>query len=476
MANLINYLKKAENSFFFLTLIILVFIPLYPKFPLISVKGTFVAVRLEDFLLGIYFIIWAYLLYKKDLLKGLFKEKLNQALLLYFFVGAVSIFSAAFLTHTVKWHLGILHLFRRVELMLLLPAVFMAIRNRWEQKVALLTLSLVLLIVNIYAFGQKYLHWPLVSTTNSEFSKGQILYLTEGARVNSTFAGHYDLAVFLMMALSLMTALFFMGKNFRLKAWIAALSVTSGLVLILTAARQSFVAALMGVALSLILVGKKMFIALLIIFAVAAVLYPSPLRDRFVAMINVNLQNEGERYKPTNTIQENRGKLNIPTLPNFEASKGAEATFSASRSADIASDIVPGEPTDKTDLEVYRSLNIRLNVEWPRAVNAFVKNPILGTGFSSLGLATDNDLFRALGEIGLLGLGAFFLIIWQIYKMCWDIYRKNSGFSRYFSAGCIAMLSAFLINGLFIDVFEASKIATLFWMVLGVNLASEKFK
>lgn len=476
MANLIKYLKKAENSFFFLTLIILVFIPLYPKFPLINVKGTFVAVRLEDFLLGIYFIIWVYLLYKKELLKGLFKEKLNQALLLYFFIGAVSIFSAAFLTHTIKWHLGVLHLFRRVELMLLLPAVFMAVRNRWEQKTALLTLSVVLLIVNIYAFGQKYLHWPLVSTTNSEFSKGQILYLTEGARVNSTFAGHYDLAVFLMMALTLMTALFFISKNYKLKAWIGALSLISGFVLVLTAARQSFVAALMGVALALILVGKKMFIILLIILGIVSVLYPSPLRDRFVAMINVNFQNEGERYIPNNTIQENRSKLNIPTLPNFEASKGAEATFSASRSADIASDIAPGEPVDKTDLEVYRSLNIRLNVEWPRAVNAFVKNPVLGTGFSSLGVATDNDLFRALGEIGLLGFGAFFLIIWQVYKMCWEIFKKNSGFSRYFSAGCIAMLSAFLINGLFIDVFEASKIATLFWMILGINLASEKFK
>lgn len=476
MRKLKEYFKNKENLFFFSGLVLLIFIPLYPKFPILKVYGTFVAIRLEDFLIGLFLLLWVWLVFKKSLVENFFKEKLPQALLLYFFVGFISIFSATFITHTVSWHLALLHLLRRVELMLLLPAVFMAIRTKWEQKVSLLTLSVVLLIVNIYAFGQKYLHWPLVSTTNSEFSKGQILYLTEGARVNSTFAGHYDLAVFLMMALTILTAMFFVSKTYKQKAWILVLSLTSAAVLVLTAARQSFAAVLAGITLALILVGKKMFIGLLIILAIAAVLYPSPLRDRFAAMINVNLQNEGERYKPANTIQENRGKLNIPTLPNFEASKGAEATFSASRSADIASDIAPGEPVDKTDLEVYRSLNIRLNVEWPRAVNAFVKNPLLGTGFSSLGVATDNDLFRAMGEVGLLGLAAFFLIIWQLYKMCWSIYRKNTGFSKYLSAGCIAMLTAFLINSLFIDVFEASKVAALLWMVLGINLASEKFR
>src|SRR5205814_2283829 len=45
-----------------------------------------------------------------------------------------------------------------------------------------------------------------------------------------------------------------------------------------------------------------------------------------------------------------------------------------------------------------RSTSIRLNVEWPRAVRALTKNPLLGTGYSSITLATDNDYLRALGE------------------------------------------------------------------------------
>lgn len=476
MPKLTAFLKKPNQLLFFLTLVLLVFITLYPKFPLIKVNGTFVSIRLEDFLISLFLVIWGWVLIKEKLLKSFFKDNLNLAIILYFFIGSVSVFSASFITNTVQIHLGVLHLLRRVEFMLLLPAVYYSIKSKWQQKRSLITLSIVLILVNGYAFGQKFLEWPVVSTTNSEFSKGQILYLTEGARVSSTFAGHYDLAIFLMMALAMLTAMFFDYKGIKAKAWIGILGVSSAVVLILTAARLSFAAAFLGVAYSLFLVGKKKLILALFVIGFLIVLYPSPLRDRLVSTININLQHQGERFTPDNKFQANRSKLNIPTLPNYEASKAAEATFSATRSADIASDIAPGEPVDKTELEIYRSLNIRLNVEWPRAINAFVKNPILGTGFSSLGLATDNDLFRSLGEVGLFGSAALFLIIWEIYKRCFRIYHNSSNFTKFLTAGCISMLTAVLVNGLVIDVFEASKTASLFWMILGLNLASEKFK
>src|SRR3990167_10675400 len=48
-----------------------------------------------------------------------------------------------------------------------------------------------------------------------------------------------------------------------------------------------------------------------------------------------------------------------------------------------------------------RSFNIRLKAEWPRAIRAFLKNPVLGTGYSSVGLAVDNDYLRSLAESGI---------------------------------------------------------------------------
>ena len=62
-----------------------------------------------------------------------------------------------------------------------------------------------------------------------------------------------------------------------------------------------------------------------------------------------------------------------------------------------------------------RSTSIRLAVEWPRAMRAFYKSPFLGTGYSSITLATDNDYLRALGETGILGLTSFVLIFINMF-------------------------------------------------------------
>ena len=73
---------------------------------------------------------------------------------------------------------------------------------------------------------------------------------------------------------------------------------------------------------------------------------------------------------------------------------------------------VPGHyPPVDVDAGVARSGEIRFNVEWPRAITAFSKNPLLGTGPGSITLATDNDYLRSLGESGLLGFITFAFIL-----------------------------------------------------------------
>ena len=131
---------------------------------------------------------------------------------------------------------------------------------------------------------------------------------------------------------------------------------------------------------------------------------------------------------------------------------------------------MPGEPTDPTQLGVYRSGAIRLNYEWPLAIRAFMKNPFLGTGYSSLGLATDNDFLRSLGETGVLGSLAFFFLITRIVRDFWKGYQDKDQFTKILSAGMLIMVFCFVTNGLVIDVFEASKIATLFWLISGTYL------
>ncbi len=459
-----------DKLLFYLVIFLFVFIPLYPKFPLINIQGTFVAIRLEDLLIGLTISLWGIYLVLSDQLKSFLKIRVYQAILLFFFIGAVSTFSAAFLTHSVSLHISILHYLRRLEFILLLPVVATVVREKKRLILILVFLSLTVLVVNLYALGQQYLDWPVISTTNSEFSKGLILRLTPDARVNSTFAGHYDLAVFLAMTISILTALFFAVRK-TLKPLIGILGVLSMIVLIMTAARLSFVGAFVGVLSSLIFTKKKKYILLIVIVTIAILIYPSQLRDRLVSTVTVNLFNQGQRYGGVTQDQKIRSKLNIPTLAVKTSSQSASTSAFASSSGVVATDITPGEPLDTTQLGVYRSFEIRLNIEWPRALAALMKNPLLGTGYSSIDIATDNDILRSLGEVGILGTLVLILIMIEVAKRVFRSLKNDSKLIRYFSAGVLSMIVAFTVNGLFIDVFEASKVASLFWMVLGLNLA-----
>lgn len=468
-----KFAKFLNNALFFAVTFLFAFIPLYPKFPLINIQGTFVAIRIEDFLIAAVVAAWMILLVISDNLRSFLKDKLNQAILLFFFIGAVSTFSAIFLTHSVVLNLSILHFLRRIEFILLLPIVASVVNTRKRVIWILLVLAFTVLAVNFYAFGQQYLDWPVISTTNSEFSKGLILRLSPGARVNSTFAGHYDLAVFLAMALTILTAMFFAIKR-RFRLTILVLGGLSLLVLIMTAARQSFVASFIGLILALIFSKKKKYILLFFVAAAIIIIYPSQLRDRFISTVTVNILNTGQRYEGKTEDQQVRSKLNIPTLAIQTSSTSAQTSTFASASGKTATDITPGEPIDTTQLGVYRSFQIRFNIEWPRAIRAFIKNPLLGTGYSSIDIATDNDFLRSLGEAGLLGTGVLILIFIEIGKRIYRGSKSEVKFVRYLSAGVFSMMIAFIINGLFIDVFEASKVASLFWMVLGLSLGALK--
>lgn len=464
--NLNFYLDKI---LFLLLLFLFTFIPLYPKFPLLNIQGTFVAIRIEDFLIAVAIGLWIYQL-KLNKNFGFFtKDTIGRSFTLFFLIGSLSLFSAFFLTHSIVLHLGLLHFFRRVEFMLLLPVVSTIFTTKKRLIIVLTILSLTLFVVNIYGLGQQYLDWPVISTTNSEFSKGLILRLTPGARVNSTFAGHYDLAVFLDMALVLLSVLFFTVRK-AVKPLILLLAALSLVLLIMTAARVSFIAVFVGILFALIFSKKKKYLVVIFICLILVAVYPSQLRDRFVSTITINLFNLGQRYEGRNLNQQLENKLNIPTLYYRMASRSAGQSIFASASAGIPVDIAPGEPIDEIELGVYRSFQIRLNSEWPKALNAFLKNPFLGMGYSSLGLATDNDFLRSLGETGILGTSAFILVLLAVWKRIYRGIKNGTKIIRFFSAGSLSLIIVFLLNGTFIDVFEASKVTSLFWMILGLNI------
>lgn len=435
------YLRFKDKLFYFL-LGLIIFVPLYPKFPLMNVPGTYVAIRIEDLLIGLLGIAWL-LINRRDL-KNLLRQPIYQMFLLFWLIGLLSVISGFFVTASLKPHLGILHWLRRAEMMSLFIIAATTIKNAKQVRVVLITLVVTSIIIALYGFGQIYLNFPVVSTTNREFSKGQILYLTPGARVNSTFAGHYDLAAYISLILVFLSSVFFyllkvhkpIKSAMRLKSAVILAAVTNFALLGYTAARTSFFAAVVGISLALWFWGRKKLVIFFVLISMIVALSIPQIRDRLIAFVVVNTQ---------------------------------ETTID--KTVDLPSDYVAGEPTDYTELEVSRSSNIRFYVEWPRAIRAFEKNPLLGTGYSSINIATDNGFLRSLGETGLLGTLTLGMIFIMIVKKLYASIKIKSGVEEAFIIASFSMIVIIMMTGLFFDILEASKVAFIIWTLLGIAWA-----
>ncbi len=420
-----KFLIRYNDFLKYIITALIIFVPLYPKFPAFRISESYVAIRLEDFLiLFTLFTIFPILIkYSKELIKN----KLIRSILIFLLIGSVSLISGVYLTQTTNLTQGLLHYLRRIEYFSLFFVGFVYIRYLNKDKNFFEYVIKLLLLVNffifIYGFGQRYFEFPVIITQNEEYSKGVALRWVPGAHINSTFAGHYDLASYLVLVLPIFVASIFIYKD-RLSKIIFIGSTILGLWLLSMAASRISVAALF-ISVTLVFVFLKRFKELaLTIFILFIIFATSP-----------DLQ---VRYKRLFDVVIN--KISLVQIAYAQ---------------NINNEIVFED----------RSSSIRLNVEWPRAIRAFSKNPILGTGYSSIGLATDNDYLRLLGEVGILGFSAFLYVIYNIFKY----FTKDS----LFKVAIMSSLVGILVIALFIDIFEASKFALMFWLFIGLIVGSK---
>src|SRR5690348_9271805 len=79
--------KIWDNILFLETLFLLIFIPLYPKLPLVDVKNTWVYIRADDFVVFLVFISWMILLIKE---KITFKTPITIPILIFWIIGLIA--------------------------------------------------------------------------------------------------------------------------------------------------------------------------------------------------------------------------------------------------------------------------------------------------------------------------------------------------------------------------------------------------
>ena len=258
--NLIKKIGRWADAHFLYVLVcfLIVFIPLYPKIPLWSpIEQYIVRVRIEDTGILLAAFVWFV-----QVIRGKIQWRSPMFWLIsaYVAVAAVSCFVALFVIKTVPLeplHIGktLLHFFRYIEYFSLFFIMFGAIKTKKDVVLPLKLWLGTVLAISIYGYGQKYFFWPVYSTMNREFSKGIRLYLTEFARVQSTFGGSYDMAAYLVVALPILLAFAFWMKS---KVWKALLYFAfwfGSWLLILSASRTSFAMYIAGVGLVVLLSG-----------------------------------------------------------------------------------------------------------------------------------------------------------------------------------------------------------------------------
>lgn len=497
----------------YLSFALLIFIPLYPKIPIADLlPGYIVRLRIDDLLVAFALAIWLIWVIRKKV--RILDNPLLIPIGLYILVGFLSTLSAIFITKTVPMdslHITklYLHFLRRVEYFSVFFIFFSSIKSLSQIKKYVFVAALVLLAVSLYGFGQKYLYWPAFSTMNREFSKGIKLYLTEHARIISTFGGHYDLAAYLMVVLTLFIPLGLVVKKWAHKLLFLLASLAGFWLLILTVSRTSFIAYLVSITLVFALLGaKKSWLwsisrwLVVIIISLGIMLSFGDLSDRFAHVLKLDrfktsfalrpfkkeppkgnniayLDVVGSKsdippstVKPTTGVQTAQPADVYENIPEFGSSEALPATLAARPR-------VYSQAAVQYDL----STGIRLDYTWPQAIKGFRRNPLLGSGYSTLtkrniedfteAESTDNDFLRALGETGLLGFLAFFgIIAWAFWYALKGFAKITDSFYATIVAGLLAAIIGLLVNAIYIDVFEASKVAYTFWIMVAILLAT----
>lgn len=446
-------LSKLENINKYLVAAIILAIPLYPKFPLFSIPNTYVSVRLEDFLIALTLMI--FLLTNLGDLRNFFKKKIFLVIALFLACGLLSYLSGLFVTQTISWKLGFLHWARRVEYISMFFVGYVIVKKHPQYLQFFMKLFfLVVFISFLYGLGQKYFNFPIIVTQNEEYSKGVALRYVEGSHINSTFAGHYDLATYLVFVLPLILAI-----NVYFKKWniFYLLTYFAGLwLLVNTASRISLVSYVVAASVALILLKRFKRGFILIFASILFIGFSSNLISRYERVIEIF----------SATVKKYAQVVVVPPVYAQDVSA-------------LRRDTATPTPTPIPVFE-DRSTSIRLNVEWPRAIRAFLKNPLLGTGYSSITLATDNDYLRLLGETGLLGVSSFFLILSYLATPFLRYFRSSGNsedYERIFLASFVGGFLGILINAFFIDVFEASKFAITLWLIFGMLYSvAEKYE
>ena len=480
-----NWIDKNLLHWTFLGFIVA--IAAVPKFPIQHVEYTYIRIRIDDLLPAIMVAVFTMQWIRR-------KVDLNKALLipiiLFWLSVFVSFIVAYYISYTIPvFNIGLLHSLRRVQYMIVFFVASSLITSEKRFYQYLKTYVATFLLVCLYGLIQKFGFLPSIQSMNPAYTDGRLLWLNPDDRINSTFGGHFDLAAYITFTIPLVLGLYYT----KFKKWYLLAFFTSLTALLYTAARSSFVAYISAVSLMLVAMRKFKFYLLVLVVTAGLMMVTGDMTKRLLQTFQVKTvytnQLTGQTTigqkitiknlpagsyeidlpflkKPGSVKVDDKARRDIARGIALDEARRAGKILTAEQieaEAGLMTQFIKPEQTLLCDI----SCATRLQVEWPRAILAFKSNPFFGRGPSSITEATDNDYLRWLGELGLVGTSIFVFIIIRIMYLVTKL-GKNAIEYKTLAFGFVCGVIALLINSLYVDVFEASKMAYNFWVVSGL--------
>jgi hypothetical protein len=479
-----NRLTKVYNHFDWVAFGLLAIIILLPKMPLISINGTYVNVRIEDFLVVIIYGLWVIgWIAGRYSLPKVFNRKAVIGFLIYgFIITALGIL----VFQTVKSpHLGALHWIRRVEYM---GMYFIVATVAKKENLAKYIYSILGMGVLTWIYG--FLQWQDIVVAFHTLNKSGVAgTYTEIGYVISSFGAHYDFGAFLI----LMMMFSVWGYYTHTKWWKRILFVLLALAFWWMSRLAYARAAYLG-----------MFVGLVVVFAIRFsgwILLPL---YEILQTFDRYFGGRFSRYKydlkfdivpaiptsppepvvlPTSTLVGDYLPVPSAVYPSLSGTPAplynvtpppptpTPTPYWLTRWLDTnvntLSEKIKGS-FGMLDINLDPSANVRL-IEWQDGIARVGYHFLWGGGYYTYGLGADNDYLRHMIEVGVIGLSVFLLIIWDFVRLSWRSYHQTIAPShKYFHLAIIGFITGLLIEAIFIDIFEASKIAFLFWYLMGL--------
>ncbi len=423
-----RYFFDIKNVFFFLLFFIIVF----PKIPLVSTSFA-TSIRLEDFI-----IVYLWILLGIYILNGkvrIYKSKFFFWISLYLFLGLIST-TLGYLRGDVTTPLFFL---RKVEYVSLSFFAYIIINKKNISKfynllfvsfgfVALIGFLQYFKVLYSLGIAQKLI--PILQPASKRF------WMSSTNLVSSTFAGNYELGACLLLIVPFLLLLTLNPRYPNRK--MAFLGFLSLFIIIWLSGARTPTVIISGVVFIIFMKrlfsGKKnqifkSFVVLIILISILVPIYKIISKNFLERTTDIT----GFRYK----------------------------------------EIVKFVQTD-------RSMNKRLQ-KWSIVWNSFLTHPLLGIGvggFSDHFIAADGQDIQTLGETGLVGFSLLLIVFFYVIKINNQtkqyLKRIISDKARELDKGLLTALSigilGLIINGITINVLDASKVAMYLWTLIGVAM------